>query len=60
MEYNLQLQTVSRPGEVLHGPLGVINYIRRPVPDPGRGDGIPEALMDYFKILEHELDQARM
>ena len=65
MEYNLQLQTVSRPGEVLHGPLGVVNYIRNadlypPRADPGQGDGIPEALTDYFRILEHELDQARM
>jgi hypothetical protein len=58
MEYNLQLQSVSEPGEVRSGPLGVINYIRRP--EAGQGDGIPEALMDYFKILEHELDQERM
>jgi len=58
MEYNLQLRSVSRPGEVLYGPLGVINYIRRA--EPEQGDGIPEALMDYFRILEYELDQARM
>jgi hypothetical protein len=62
LEYNLQLRTVSVPGEVLEGPLGVVNYIHSPGPgpDPGQGDGIPEALKDYFNVLEHELDQARI
>ena len=64
-EYNVQLRAVSRPQDVLIGPLGVINYIRISDPDPGKpepgeGNGIPEALVDYFNTLKHELDQARM
>jgi len=64
-EYNIQLRAVSRPQDVLSGPLGVINYIRIADQDPGKPgpgspEGIPEGLEDYFNSLKHELDQARM
>ena len=42
------------------GPLGVINYIRKQGPDPNELKGAGIDVHDYFRKLEHELEQARL
>jgi HD superfamily phosphodiesterase len=58
--YNKQLKTVSRADGQSSGPLGVINYIRsggRDLSDPDRTGG---EVNEFFRKLEHELEQARL
>ena len=58
--YNNQLRSVSRADGLSSGPLGVINYIRTGVTklsDLVRTDG---EVHEFFRKLEHELEQARL
>lgn len=58
--YNEQLKTVTGADRILAGPLGVINYIRKPGRDKSELEGAGKELKDYFRKLKHELDQARL
>jgi HD superfamily phosphodiesterase len=58
--YNKQLRSVSRADGLRSGPLGVINYIRtggRDLSDLVRTNG---EVHEFFRKLEHELEQARL
>ena len=59
-QYNLQLQETSDPEKVQSGPLGVVNYIRTGGWSKFTPEHCPPELKDYFRKLEHELDQARI
>jgi HD superfamily phosphodiesterase len=58
--YKHQLLTVSQADTVSSGPLGVINYIRTPGREKSELDRADREVSDYFRKLEHELDQARL
>lgn len=59
-QYNLQLTTVSKADVETSGPLGVINYIRKPGRNKTEMEGANNEVRDYFRQLEHELEQARL
>lgn len=69
-QYNTQLQTADQAGEVLEGPVGVINYIRnagltrkiRPedLCSQALEEGAEPAVIDFFNKLKHELEKERL
>jgi len=59
-QYKLQLLTVSKADAVNSGPLGVINYIRTQALDKIEMDHADSEVCDYFRKLQHELEQARL
>jgi len=58
--YNEQLKNVTRADSLMTGPLGVINYIHKPVRDKSEMEGADKEVRDYFRKLKHELEQARL
>lgn len=59
-KYNHQLKAVSPADELSSGPLGVINYIRTPGTGISDLTGANREVTEFFRKLEHELDQARL
>jgi len=68
--FNSQLQTADQAGEVLEGPVGVINYIRNPgltrkirpedLCSLALEEGAEPAVSDFFNKLKHELEKERL
>ena len=59
-QYGHQIAGIAEPASVYSGQLGVINYIRTGRLDQEARDSEDRVIRDYFKKLEHELDQARL